>query len=86
MGDINICINDKEDKDAQTLLNVLVAFNLKEHINIPTHNLGHTVDLIITPATYQGLLIVGPYISDHRLITLETLHTKSKPKLEKRTL
>ena len=42
--------------------------------------------MIITPATYHGSLIAGPYISDHRFITLETLHTKLKPKLEKRTL
>ena len=86
MGDISIHINNNEDQDAQTLLNTLEAFNLKQHVNIPTHNLGHTLDLIITPATYQGSLIVGPYISDHRFITLETLHIKPKPKLEKRTL
>ena len=86
MGDINIHMNDKEDHDAQTLLNTLEAFNLKQHVNIPTHNQGHTLDLIITPATYQGSLVVGPYISDHRFITLETLHIKPKPKLEKRTL
>ena len=86
MGDINIHINDSEDQDAQTLLNTLEAFNLKQHVNIQRHNLGHTLDLIITPATYQGSLIAGPYISDHRFIILETLHTKPKPKLEKRTL
>ena len=86
MGDVNIHIIEKEDQDAQTLLNMLAAFNLKQHVNIPTHNLGHTLDMIITPATYHGSLIAGPYISDHRFITLETLHTKPKPKLEKRTL
>ena len=42
--------------------------------------------MIITPATYHGSLIAGPYISDHRFITLEALHTKPIPKLEKRTL
>ena len=86
MGHINIHINDNEDQDPQTLLNMLEAFNLKQHVNIPTHNLGHTLDLIIAPATYQGSLIAGPYISEHRFITLETLHTKPKPKLEKGTL
>ena len=50
------------------------------------HNLGHKLDMIIAPATYHGSLIAGPYISDHRFITLQTLHTKPKPKLEKRTL
>ena len=65
---------------------MLAAFNLKQHVNIPTHNLGHTLDMIITPATYHGSLIAGPYISDHRFITLETLHTKPKSKLRKENL
>ena len=38
MGDTNIHINDSEDQDAQTLLNILAAFNLKQHVNIPTQN------------------------------------------------
>ena len=75
MGDINIHINDNEDQDAQNLLNTLAAFNLKQHVSIPTHKLGHTLDIIITPVTYHGSLIAGLYISDHRFITLDTLHT-----------
>ena len=86
LGDINININTGQDQDAQTLLNTIAAFNIKQHVNIPTHNLGCTLDLIITPATYHGLLIVEPYVSDPRFITLETSHRKPKPKLEKRTL
>ena len=50
----------------------LNAFNLRQHVNIPTHNLGHTIDLIIMSNDYGGKLIPGPYISDHRLITLDT--------------
>ena len=86
MGDINFHINDNEDQDAQTLPNTLAAFYLKQHVNLPTHNLGHTLDMIIIPTSYQGPPKAGPYISDHRFITLETLHTKPKPKLERRTL
>ena len=59
MGDIHIHLNDSEDQDAQTLLNTIAAFNLKQHDNIPTYNLGHTLDVIITPATYHGSLIGG---------------------------
>ena len=84
MGDINIHTNNREDQDAQTLLNTIAAFNLKQHINFPTHSLGHTLDLIITPASYEGSLIAGPYISNHRYITLETPHTKPKSKQGKR--
>ena len=86
MGDINIQINNSEDQDAQTFLNTIKAFNLKQHVNIPTHNLGQTFTLIITPATYHRSLIARPYISDHRFIILETSNTKPKPKQEKRTV
>ena len=86
MEDINIHINDRDDQDAQTLFNTIAFFNLKQHINIPTHSIGHTLDLIITPATYDGSLTTGPYVSNHRSITLETSHKKPKPKQEKRTL
>ena len=86
MVDINIHINDSEDQVAQTVLNTIVAFTLKQHINIPTHNLGHTLDLIITPATYHGSLTAGPYVSDHICVTLAMSHKKPKPKLEQRTV
>ena len=82
MGDFNIHIIDLEDQDAQILKNTLNAFNLKKHINIPTHNLGHTIDLIITSYDYMGPLIPGLYISDHRMITLSTNIPKPKPKAE----
>ena len=84
MEDINIHTNDMEDQDAQMLLDTIAAFNLKQHINIPTHNLGHTLDLLITPATHEGSLIAGPHLSDHKFIILETTHTK--PKHERRTV
>ena len=81
MGDFNIHINNSEDQDAQTLQGTLTAFNLKQHINIPTH-LGHTIDLIITSHDYMGQLIPRSYISDHRMITLNTNIHKPKPKTE----
>ena len=80
MGDFNIHINDLEDWDAQILKDTLNIFNLKKNINIPTHNLGHTIDLIITSNDYMGPLIPGSYISDHRMITLVTSIHKPKPK------
>ena len=82
MGDFNIHINDLEDRDAQILNDTLNAFNLRQHVNIPTHNLGHTIDLIITPNDYTGPLIPGSYLSDHRMITFSTNIPKPKPKAE----
>ena len=82
MGDLNIHINNPEDQDAQTLQDTLNAFNLKQHINILTHNLGHTIDLIIISNDYMGKLIPGSYISDHRMITLNTNIPNLKSKTE----
>ena len=72
MRDFNIHINDSGDWDAQILQDTLNAFNLKQHINIPTHNLRYTIDLIITSNDYFGPLIPGSYIADHKMITLNT--------------
>ena len=42
-------IDNLEDQDAQMLLDLLVAFNLTQHVKIPTHNRAHTLNVIITP-------------------------------------
>ena len=52
LGDFHLHINDPEEQDAQMLQDTLNAFNLKQHVNIPTHNLGHTIDFIITSNDY----------------------------------
>ena len=82
LGDFNIHINYPKDQDAKLLQDTLNAFNLKQYVNIPTHNLGHTIDLIITSNEYSGNLISRSCISDHRLTTLNTNIPKPKPKTE----
>ena len=82
--------DNMEDQDAQMLLDSLVAFNLTQHIKIPIHNRGHTLDVIIT-LTEDGPFqptntIAGPYISDHWLIILETMENKLKIKTEKQKI
>ena len=54
------------------------AFNIKQHIKLPTHNLGHTLDIIVTEIRQNRMVttIPGPYISDHWLIAVQ-LHVKS---------
>ena len=39
LGDFNIQINDPKDQDAQILQDTLNAFNIEQHVNIPTHKL-----------------------------------------------
>ena len=68
------------------LLVSLVAFNLSQHVKIPTHNRGHTLVVIITLTEDRPFqptnTIAGPYIFDHRLIMLETIKTKPKTKIK----
>ena len=66
LGDINMHIDNMEDHDAQMLLDLLEAFNLNQHVKIPTHHRHHTLDVIIT-VTEDGPFqptntIAGPYI------------------------
>ena len=87
LGDVNMHIDNMENQDAQMLLDSLVAFNLTQHVKITTHNRHHTLEVIITP-TEDGLLqttntIAGPYISDHRLVILETMETQPKTQTER---
>ena len=48
LGNINIHFSEPEDIDAKALCDTLEAFNTAQHIKFPTHNLGHTLDIIAT--------------------------------------
>ena len=67
-------VDNMKDQGAQMVLDSLAAFNLTQHVKFPTHNRGHTLDVIITPTEDRPFqptnTIAGPYISDHRLIIL----------------
>ena len=71
------------NQNASILHDSINAFNLTQHVKIPTHNKGHTLDVIITTNSTGfnnvGEIIPGPYISDHRLLILETTINKIEP-------
>jgi hypothetical protein len=50
-GDFNLHVDVPTDTDANHFKEVLDSVNLKQHVNIPTHIKGHTLDLIITRDT-----------------------------------
>ena len=78
LGDLNLHIDNPEDPDADQLTATLEAFGLEQHIKFPTHQLGHTLDLIaMEPATkFACTPIPGPYLSDHRMVIIETTSMK----------
>ena len=69
--------------NACILQDSIKAFKLSQHVKIPTQNKGHTLDVIITTNSTGfnnvGEQVPGPYISDHRLLILETTINKLEP-------
>lgn len=55
VGDFNIHIDNPQDRGAKELYCILDSFGLSQHVTEPTHNRGHTLDLLIS----KGLNIHG---------------------------
>ena len=60
LGDINIHLNDPEGTDAEALCDIFEAFNIMQHRKFPTHNLGHTLDMIATEIRQKRNVTVIP--------------------------
>ena len=80
LGDINIHLNKLENTDAKALCDILESFNIMQHIRFPTHNLGHTLDIVATENRQNRNVttIPGPYTSNHWLITVQLEDKKHK--------
>lgn len=55
MGDFNIRVDTDED-DSLLLADFLESINLKHHVDFPTHEKGHLLDLVITDQVTEWLL------------------------------
>ena len=67
-------IDDKRDIYTVRLTELLQSFGCGQHVTEPTHNAGHTLDLVITRSeTVISELRVGDMISDHALIRFTLL-------------
>jgi hypothetical protein len=67
VGDFN-CHVDEGGSNALKFLERLQIFNLEQHVNVPTHSSGHTLDLIITgkdETVIDNLKVFDAVISDH---------------------
>ena len=47
-GDFNIHLDNASDNLSSKFLTLLSSFNLSQHVNFPTHDRKHTLDLVIT--------------------------------------
>ena len=69
-GDFNFHLDCPSDNNANKFIELLETFGLCQHINVPTHSSGHTLDLIITRTNQD--IITEPattiFLSDHLFV------------------
>ena len=86
-GDFNIHVETPEDSCSAKFLDVLESVGLKQHVNVPTHESGHTLDLIIT-RNCEDVVVDTPhathFISDHAFV--QCYLSCRRPTLEKKTI
>lgn len=95
VGDLNFHLDVPGNADAQRFLQVLESCGLKQHVLAPTHQKGHTLDVLITK--YASTVITDITISDpglcdsegnpsgdHMAVTFNT--TLTKPSLSRKSV
>jgi hypothetical protein len=68
LGDFNLHVNNDADVEAEKFRQILCAFGLINHVNIPPHESGNSLDLIITKQDQRVEVIQiqkGETFSDH---------------------
>ncbi len=73
-GDFNIHIDNVEVKTTTEIITVLNTFDLIQHVHGPTHNRGHTLDLLISRGlNISSIVIKDVALSDHFCIFFDIL-------------
>ena len=71
VGDFNIHVDDDKDRVTKLFLEMLDSVDLKQHIQGPTHNRDHTLDLLISRKSENKVLqtsVLNGLPSDHDAI------------------
>ena len=70
-GDFNIHM-DEDTLQSKNFLAILDSFGLKQHVQFPTQNCGHTLDLLINredSSLISNVSFIEPHLSDHLAVT-----------------
>ena len=80
LGDFNIHLDNPSLQGTNSFLNIIDSFDLKQHVNFPTHESGHTLDLLISRSSsslINNIYPSFPALSDHDAV-LATLSVSVK--------
>ncbi|XP_078147037.1 uncharacterized protein LOC144542992 [Centroberyx gerrardi] len=83
VGDLNIHVDNPSCHFAAEFLSLIECLGLKQHVDVPTHTRGHTLDLVITDsAPINNLQVYDLGVSDHKVVSmaLTFLSPPTKPK------
>ena len=86
-GDFNLHIDNDEDPVAQLFINMMDAMGLDCHVDFPTHENGHSLDLIFTEMLSETKIIrctLGAFMSDH--CTIECLLSFKKSQQQEKEI
>ena len=82
-GDFNFHLDEPADSSVASFLSVLDTFDLKQHVDQPTHQSGHILDLLISrknSSAISSVYSLNPHLSDHSAImSAVTIPTFSRP-------
>ena len=84
-GDFNLHIDNDKDPEAQLFIDMMAALGLDCHVDFPTHENGHSLDLVFTEIIGEINIIrynPGTYLSDH--CTIECLLSLKMGQMQKR--
>jgi len=84
LGDFNIHWDNPDQRDTRLLKDTLESQGFRQHVSSPTHQEGHTIDLVITRTsdTVLGGVQVTSLISDHHIVRCY-LRIEKPPKVRK---
>lgn len=86
-GDLNVHVDVASDSSGAQLLDTLQHHDLRRHVTVPTHNGGHTLDVVITTehSTPTALDVCDLCVSDHFLVMFSLPFVKPQLQFVKRT-
>lgn len=72
VGDFDIHIEDTSNSFVTEFISITESFNLVQYVAGPTHNHGHTLDLVFTLGlNINSLCIEDIFVLDHKCIVFD---------------
>ena len=82
IGDINLHFDSNSDPNVKSLKSLFPTLHLVQHISVPTHRRGHTLDWLIASEdiSIQDIEVVDKLLSDHFIMSFVTLSHETQDK------